>query len=373
MNADGSFTYTPDGGTPARETFTYQANNGTQSSNVARVEIRVGQTNHAPEAADDSYNVVRGGTLNPPAPGVLQNDTDSDGDALHAVVRTAPSHGTLTLNDDGSFTYVNDGLTTLDDTFTYVASDGIDVSREATVRIHVGTNNVPPQAVDDNYTVDEGATLNVPAPGVLGNDHDSDTAPAQLSAILVTPPQHGTLTLNGNGSFVYTHDGSETTSDSFTYRVSDRQASSNVATVHITINPVDDPPVAVNNSYTTLEDTTLTIAAPGVLGNDTDVDSPASSRTRISSARTRSRTARATESRSRPRPRSRSPSLRSTMLRRLRPAPRSRSSKTAARIRSRGLWRPAPARARHRISTSSPATTTTRCSACSRPSRRPAC
>src|SRR5207248_8926835 len=60
---------------------------------------------------------------------------------------------------------------------------------------------------------------------------------------------------------------------SFTYKASDGQAFSNVATVSITVTPVNDPPVAANDAYGTNEDTTLTVAAPGVLANDTDIDS----------------------------------------------------------------------------------------------------
>src|SRR6185312_8654413 len=61
--------------------------------------------------------------------------------------------------------------------------------------------------------------------------------------------------------------------DSFTYKVNDGTLDSNVATVTIAVTAVDDAPVAANDSYTTDEDTALTVAAPGVLGNDTDVDS----------------------------------------------------------------------------------------------------
>jgi VCBS repeat-containing protein len=78
--------------------------------------------------------------------------------------------------------------------------------------------------------------------------------------------------LNSDGSFNYTHDGSETTSDSFTYHANDGTADSNIATVTITINPINDPPVANDDYYTTAEETILNITAPGVLTNDTDPD-----------------------------------------------------------------------------------------------------
>src|SRR5581483_8751580 len=93
-----------------------------------------------------------------------------------------------------------------------------------------------------------------------------------LTAVLVAGPAHGSLALNANGSFTYTPAPNYNGSDSFTYKASDGQAGSNVAAVSLTVNPVNDPPVAANDSYTLNEDTPLTVAAPGVLGNDSDVD-----------------------------------------------------------------------------------------------------
>ncbi|MGZ7079386.1 MAG: Ig-like domain-containing protein, partial [Thermoanaerobaculia bacterium] len=135
------------------------------------------------------------------------------------------------------------------------------------------TCNQPPVANNDAYTVAEGGTLNIAAPGVLGNDSDPDADP--MTAVLVSGPAHASsFTLNANGSFTYVHDGSETTSDSFTYRASDGSSLSNVATVNITVTPVNDSPVANNDTATVAEGGTLNMAAPGVLANDTDPDSP---------------------------------------------------------------------------------------------------
>src|SRR5207247_6809305 len=111
------------------------------------------------------------------------------------------------------------------------------------------------------------------APGVLGNDTDVDSP--VLTAVVVTGPSHGALTLNANGSFTYTPAANFNGSDSFTYKANDGLLDSNMATVALTINPVNDAPLAVDDSLETDEDTVLTITAPGVLGNDTDVDSPA--------------------------------------------------------------------------------------------------
>src|SRR2546427_5846737 len=108
----------------------------------------------------------------------------------------------------------------------------------------------------------------MPVRGVLGNDTDVDSA--VLTAVVVTGPGHGALTLNANGSFSYTPAANFNGSDSFTYRANDGLLDSNEATVALTINPVNDAPVAANDSFATDEDTALTITAPGVLGNDTE-------------------------------------------------------------------------------------------------------
>src|SRR5204862_412058 len=144
----------------------------------------------------------------------------------------------------------------------------------ATVNITINAVNDAPVAVNDSYNVDEGATLTPTAAlGVLANDTDVDTVHTSLTASLISGPAHASsFTLNADGSFTYVHDGSETTSDSFTYKANDGTLDSNVATVTITINPVNDAPVANNDAYNVNEGATLTVTAPGVLGNDTDAE-----------------------------------------------------------------------------------------------------
>jgi VCBS repeat-containing protein len=106
--------------------------------------------------------------------------------------------------------------------------------------------------------------------GVLRNDRDVEGDP--LSAVLVTNPANGTLTLNTDGSFTYTPNANFNGADSFTYRASDGVAQSNAATVSITVAPVNDAPVARNDTAVTDEDVALTIPAADLLANDTDVD-----------------------------------------------------------------------------------------------------
>src|SRR3989449_2035508 len=110
-----------------------------------------------------------------------------------------------------------------------------------------------PVAVNDSFATDEDTALTITAPGVLDNDTDIDS-PA-LTAVVVTGPSHGALTLNANGSFTYTPAADFNGPDSFTYKANDGQADSNVATVALTINPGNDPPEAGNGRLADDEDT----------------------------------------------------------------------------------------------------------------------
>src|SRR6185295_16996383 len=202
--------------------------------------------------------------------GVLTNDTDVEGTALTAALVTDVTHGTLTLNANGSFTYTPTANYSGPDSFTYKANDGTADSNTVTVTITVNGVNDAPVAVADSYSVNEDATLTVVAgSGVLTND--TDVEGSALTAALVSDVAHGTLTLNGNGSFTYTPTANYSGSDTFTYKANDGTADSNTVTVTITVNGVNDAPAAVADSYSVNEDATLTVVAgSGVLTNDTD-------------------------------------------------------------------------------------------------------
>jgi VCBS repeat-containing protein len=193
--------------------------------------------NDAPVAVANSYSTDENSALTITAPGVLENDSDADGDSLTAALDSDVSNGSLTLNADGSFAYTPAADFNGSDSFTYHANDGTADSNTVAVSITVTPVNDAPVAVADSYTVAEGGT-----PGVLANDTDAEDD--TLTAIKVSDPAHGTLTLNADGSFTYTHNGSETTSDSFTYKANDGTADSNTVAVSITVTPVNDAPVA---------------------------------------------------------------------------------------------------------------------------------
>ncbi|HWI52644.1 MAG TPA: cadherin-like domain-containing protein, partial [Symbiobacteriaceae bacterium] len=275
VNANGSFTYTPNANYNGADSFTYKANDGALDSNVVTVTINVTPVNDAPVAVNDTYSTPEDTPLTIAAPGILSNDTDVEGSALTVVVGsvTSPSKGTVVVNANGSFTYTP---TTANyngtDSFTYRVTDGAANSNVATVTINITPVNDAPVAANDTYTTAEDTPLVIAAPGVLSNDTDVD-GPA-LTAVLVSPPASGTFTLNANGSFNYTPASNFSGSVTFTYRASDGTLTSNLATVTINVTPVNDAPVANNDTYSVLEDQTLNVAATGVLTNDTDPDGP---------------------------------------------------------------------------------------------------
>ena len=228
--------------------------------------------NDAPVAVDDGYTTPEDTPLVVAVDGILANDTDPDLDPLQALLVTDVTHGTLALSADGLFLYIPDPNFAGTDSFTYQTGDGSIDSNIATVILTVTPVNDVTVAADDGYTTLEDTPLVVVAvDGILANDTDPDGDP--LQALLITDVTHGTLALNADGLFLYIPDLNFAGTDSFTYQAGDGSIDSNIATVILTVTPVNDVTVAADDGYTTPEDTPLVVvAATGILANDTDPD-----------------------------------------------------------------------------------------------------
>ncbi|MBN2239260.1 MAG: choice-of-anchor L domain-containing protein, partial [Dehalococcoidales bacterium] len=254
LYSDGYFIYTPDNDYYGIDGFTYQLRDNDGDTDTANVSFNIVGINDAPVAQDDYYTITEGGTLNEPL-GILFNDYDSENSTLTAMLNSDVSYGTLTLNNDGTFVYIHDSSETLYDHFTYKANDGVLDSNIATVEIMITPENDPPVTVVDYYTIGEGGTLNIPAPGVL--DNDSDPENDYIEAVLVNDVSNGSLLLQVDGSFSYTHNDSETTADSFTYVASDGSSESELTDVTIDILPVNDAPMVGDIPDQTIEEAEL--------------------------------------------------------------------------------------------------------------------
>ena len=262
LNADGSFSYTPKANYFGADSFTYQATDGLFASNLTTVSLTVNAL--PPVAASDSLSTNVNTLLNVAASGVLANDSDPQVLPLSAVLVSGPTNGSLTWNANGSFSYTPNANYFGSDSFTYQANDGLANSNIATVSLTI--NALPPVATNDSFNTSFNTPLNVAASGVLGND--SDPQALALTAVLVSGPTNGLLTLNANGSFSYTPNANYYGFDSFTYQATDGKFPSNVATVSLIISGL--PPVATNDSFSTNVNTSLNVTASGVLANDSD-------------------------------------------------------------------------------------------------------
>lgn len=126
---------------------------------------------------------------------------------------------------------------------------------------------VTPVAMDDSYTITEDDILIITTPGVLAND----TGAAALTATLSNPVSSGYLVFNEDGSFSYTPEPEFSGTVSFSYTVTDGISTSNIATVMIDVQAVNDAPVANDDYATTVRNIPVVI---NIMANDTDIDSP---------------------------------------------------------------------------------------------------
>ncbi|MEG4385594.1 cadherin-like domain-containing protein, partial [Microcoleus sp. N9_A2] len=220
-------------------------------------------------AQPDSYSIPHDKVFNLPAPGVLANDDDFDGDALTAKLLSTPNNGKLNFNSDGSFSYTPNPGFAGPDNFTYSISNGASPSPPVPVNLNV--INFPPAGQPDNYSIPHDKVFNLPARGVLANDDDLDGDP--LTAKLVSVPNNGKVNFNPDGSFSYTPNPGFAGFDNFTYSVSDGASPS--PPVPVNLNVINFPPAGQPDNYSIPQDKVFNLPARGVLANDDDLDGDA--------------------------------------------------------------------------------------------------
>ncbi|MDO8186374.1 Ig-like domain-containing protein [Conexibacter sp. JD483] len=313
IRADGSLSYDPAGafdalraGEEARDTIGYRVSDGNGGTDSATIAVTISGDNDAPVAADDAYRTDQDTPLTVAAPGLLANDRDAEGDTLTidqvdgsggnvgSAFRSARG-ATVRVNADGSLSYDPAGAfdalragEEASDTISYRVSDGNGGTDTATISVTVSGVNDRPVAAGDAYSTDEDTLLTVAAPGVLRNDTDADGDTLAVSQVdgsagnvgrAFTSARGATVRVNADGSLSYDPNGrfetlraGQRVDDSVTYEVSDGNGGSDTATISVTVSGVNDRPVAAADAYRTDEDTLLTVAAPGVLRNDSDAD-----------------------------------------------------------------------------------------------------
>jgi VCBS repeat-containing protein len=225
--------------------------------------LLVGVFNNTPPEAHATSVVMHEDT----AMAIVLTAHDPDDNPLTYRIVTHPEYGTL----DGTApdliyrpaTHFS-GL----DTFTYTVNDGFVDSPVTTVTIVVEAVNDAPTVGSDTVTTAEDTPVLIA--NVLANDLEVEGDP--LTLIRFTQPTHGTVVVQGEGTFLYTPQPDFNGLDQFTYTVQDSQGATATGTVTITVTPVPDAPLARDDTIIMAEDTRRFIA---VLANDSDVDGDA--------------------------------------------------------------------------------------------------
>ncbi|GAA4443745.1 VCBS domain-containing protein [Novipirellula rosea] len=360
INSDGSYSYVVDNsntdvqalrnsGDTLDDVFTYTMTDAAGATSTTQITVTIQGQNDAPTAlADNTIAVESGGLANgsagtDPTGNVLANDLDPDsaangetktvtgvavgvvGSASGSVAASVTgSYGAITINSDGSYSYVVDNSNvdvqalrnsgqTLDDVFTYTMTDadGLASTTQVTITIQ-GQNDTPTAVVDNAIAVEAGGTANGtagtnPTGNVLTNDTDVDsvgngetksvsgvaagvTGSASGSVASSVTGTYGAITINSDGSYSYVVDNSnatvqalrnsgDTLDDVFSYTMTDAAGATSTTQITVTIQGQNDAPTAVVDNAIAVEaggmanGTAGTDATGNVLSNDTDIDS----------------------------------------------------------------------------------------------------
>lgn len=288
----GAFTYYPPTGFTGTRVWSYRLNDAADVSDWITVTFTVTAPpapagNQAPVGTADGYNVAQDGSFSLPAPGLLANDTDPDGDPL-TLVAQGYANGSLpgeamTTWPDGSLFYLAPTGYTGTREWWYEVSDGTH-----TVKVPIvftiapaPAGNTAPVANGDSYAIPAATPFDSPAPGVLLNDTDAE---GDTLSIAVVQPQAGgalpgeSLVLDLDGGIHYVPPTGFVGTRSWRYKVSDGYTLSSYAQIdfQIAAAPVaNTAPTAVPDAYPVIQDTDLVVGAPGVLANDSDADGDA--------------------------------------------------------------------------------------------------
>jgi hypothetical protein len=247
--------YKPDADYCGSDSFTYAITGG----DMATVSMTVSCLDDPPTAVNDSATVTEDADATPI--NVLANDTDIDGGPMTINTKTNGAHGTVVITGGGSgLTYQPSANYCGSDSFTYTLNG----DHSATVSMTVTCVDDPPTAVNDSQTIQEDDPAT--AVNVLGNDTDVDGGPKTINS--KTNGAHGTVVITGGGTgLTYQPAPNYCGPDSFTYTLT---PGADTATVSMTVSCVDDPPDAVNDSFTVSGDSGANEI--DVLTNDTDID-----------------------------------------------------------------------------------------------------
>ncbi len=271
-------SYTPNGGFVGTDNFTYTIEDGFGGSATATATVTVANVNDPPvvDAVPNQNNLENEGV----SLQVVASDVDGPNPLTYSATGLPPNltlnAGTGLISGTVSFDAVVHPAPQNVYAVTVDVSDGI-----ATTPINfdwtIADVNRSPVAVDDSANTVHDTAVTV---DVLANDSDADGDTLTVAA--ATAPANGTAAVNVNNTVSYTPDAGFVGTDSFSYTIEDGFGGSATATV--TVDVTNQAPVAVDDVYATQQNQALSIAAPGVLVNDSDADGDALTAVLVSNA-----------------------------------------------------------------------------------------
>ncbi|HHP0492835.1 TPA: Ig-like domain-containing protein, partial [Vibrio harveyi] len=253
---DGKLIFTPAEDFNGEATVTYVVTDGALTDE-ATVTVTVNPINDAPVAVNDTVSTDEDTAV---TIDVLANDSDPENDTLTITAASVPTEQGTVAIVDGKLVFTPAENFNGDATISYTVSDG-QLTDDATVAVTVNPVNDAPVAVNDTVATDEDTAVTI---DVLANDSDPENDTLTITAASV-PAEQGTVTIV-DGKLVFTPAENFNGDATISYTISDGQLTDD-ATVAVTVNPVNDAPVAVNDTVATDEDTAVTI---DVLANDSD-------------------------------------------------------------------------------------------------------
>ncbi len=250
--------------------FTYEISDGHGGTASSSVTVTVTPVNDAPAAADDTASTNEDTPVSIPQSTLLSNDTDKENDTLTVTGVSAPVNGTVEFSG-GTVIFRPVANFYGTGSFTYAISDGHGGTAGATVQVEILPVNDAPVALPDNAVTQEDTAVTVL---VLHNDTDADWD--ELTVTHVSDVQHGTASISGTGkSVVFTPERDFVGDGSLVYEISDGHGGVATASVIITVSPVNDAPVGVDDTAACDEDTPLAASYSSLTANDTDIDGDA--------------------------------------------------------------------------------------------------
>ena len=267
--ANGVVTFTPTANYHGPASFTYTISDS--AGGTATVSLTVTPVNDAPVAnSDNGYTTPEDTAVEIDVNDLLDNDTDLDGNPLTVTGVDGALGGTVGLAN-GVVTFTPTADYHGPASFTYTISDSAGGTAVATVSLTVTpTNDAPAANPDSGYTTPEDRAVDIDVDDLLTNDTDIDGNPLTVTG--VGGATGGTVGL-ANGTVTFTPTADYHGPASFTYTISDGAGGTSTATVSLTVNSVNDEPIAnPDTGFTTDEDTPIDIDVDDLLDNDTDVD-----------------------------------------------------------------------------------------------------